>query len=297
MKFRRMIRRSKFHLLRLLARQLGRGGMDRLARQGERLGDWHWRLDRGKRKQLNKQMQRALPGSPGPAQIETWLREAYRVNDRAILEILAMYSGSVSLDDISASVVIDNLASLDKALDRGRGVILLGMHMGNGVAMAAHLARRGYPVSVIYRESHKISEGFFRDGIQSLGLDAIPAVPAAVGVRRMLKALKANQVLFILMDQAAKRQGVLTPFLGKLMHMPPGPAELARRTGASVLPALLEGVRPQWHFRLGETWQAQDGQSLEEQVEILTRIMQQHIEKRPQWWTWHQRRWVRHAFS
>jgi phosphatidylinositol dimannoside acyltransferase len=169
--------------------------------------------------------------------------------------------------------------------------------MGNGVAMATHLARHGYPVSVIYRESGKIAEGFFRDGINALGLEAIPAVPAAVGVRRMLKALKANRVVFILMDQAAKNQGVLTPFLGKPMHMPPGPAELARRTGASVVPALLEGVQPQWRFRMGESWQAAEGQSLEEQVAILTQIMQQHIEKQPQWWTWHQRRWVRHDFS
>jgi phosphatidylinositol dimannoside acyltransferase len=296
MNARRLVRRIGFHLLRLIARQIGHGGMSRLARFGERFGAWHWRLARKRRNILIKQMQRALPGHPDRTQVTAWLREAYRVNDRAILEILAMYSGTVSLDDISASVEVADLDQLDRALDRGRGVIMLGMHMGNGVAMAAHLARKQYPVSVIYRESGKIAEGFFRDGINALGMEAIPAVPAAVGVRRMLKALKTNRVLFILMDQASKNQGVLTPFLGKALHMPPGPAELARRTGAAVVPALLEGVSPRWRFRMGEIWLAEEAQSINQQVEILTRIMQQHIEKQPQWWTWHQRRWVHHAF-
>lgn len=297
MRLKRLLRRGGFHLLRLTSSLIGRGGMGHLARQGERFGDWHWRLSKRQRKRLKQQMQRALPASPGLEQADAWLREAYRINDRAIMEILAMYSGSVELDDICAAVAVDGLENLDQALTRGQGVVLLGMHMGNGVAMAAHLAGRGYPVSVIYRESGKIAAGFFRDGISSLGMESIPAVPAAVGVRRMLKALKSNRILFILMDQAAKNQGVLTSFLGKSMQMPPGPAELARRTGASVVPALLEGVRPQWRFRLGASWRAEENQSLEETVEFLTQIMQQHIEKRPQWWTWHQRRWVRHDFS
>lgn len=297
MNLRRLLRRSGFHLLRLLARWHGRGGMAGLRDAGHRFGLWHWRFSPGKRKRLIGQMQQALPGQPGREQVTAWLREAYRVNDRAILEIMAMYSGSVSLDDIAAAVEVEQRAVLDAALERGQGVVLLGMHMGNGVAMAAHLARLGYPVSVIYRESGKIKPGFFRDGIGSLGLEAIPATPAAVGVRRMLKSLKANRILFILMDQASKDQGVPAPFLGKTLKMPPGPAELARRTGASVVPALLEGVDPIWRFRMGEPWLAEAGQSLEQQVKILTGIMQHHIEKRPQWWTWHQRRWMRHEFN
>ncbi len=297
MKLKRCLRRTGFHLLRLFAQGVGHGGMQRLRTVGHACGDWHYRLTPGVRRGLNRQMRHALRDHPQVAQAGQWLREAYRINDRAVLELLAMYSGSVSLDDISAACKVEDPDYLDQALGHGRGVVMLGMHMGNGVAMAVHLACLGYPVAVIYREAGKIEPGFFRDGIESLGLEAIPAAPAAIGFRRMLKVLKDNRILFILMDQAMKDGGVTAQFLGKQMSMPPGPAELARRTGAAVVPALLEGVDPCWAFRMGQpVWLNPKG-SLEADVQNLTRIMQNHIEKRPQWWTWHQRRWSRYAFS
>lgn len=297
MKLKRRFRRIGFHLLRLFARQVGRGGMQRLRRVGQACGDWHHRLTPRTRRALGFQIQQALHQHPQIAQASAWLREAYRINDRAVLELLAMYSGSVSLDDISAACTITDLDHLDQALARGKGVVMLGMHMGNGVAMAVHLARRGYPMAVIYREAGKIEPGFFRDGLSSLELEAIPAAPASVGVRRMLKILKDNRILFILMDQAVRDGGVPAQFLGKQMSMPPGPAELARRTGAAVVPALLEGVDPCWHFRMGQPVWLSPAQPLEANVQNLTGIMQNHIEKRPQWWTWHQRRWSRYPFS
>lgn len=294
MKLQRRYRRGLFHFFRLIARLLGRGGMPALRDRGHRFGLLHYRLKPGKRRQLQAQIQRALAVSPDEA--AALLREAYRINDRAILEILAMYTRTVTATEVAAACQVDGLEHLDEALAEGRGVVMLGMHMGNGVAMATHLAERGYPIAVIYRESGKIPTGFFRDGICGLGMEAIPAVPAATGVRRMLKALKENRILFILMDQATKQAGVTACFLGKSLNMPPGPAELARRTGARVVPALLTGVEPLWQFQLGRPVKLAAQDSLETTVQNLTEIMQSHIEKRPQWWTWHQRRWWRYPF-
>ena len=296
MNVKRGLRRTGFHGLRLLARLLSRSGMTGLRRHGHRIGLLHYRFNPRRRKRLAGQIMQALDTRPGPEQATRYLREAYRVNDRAILELLAMYSGAVNVDDIAQSCEIRRIEHLDSALSAGKGVVMLGMHMGNGVAMATHLARRGYPMAVIYREAGKIAPNFFRDGIGSLGLEAIPAEPASVGVRRMLKALKANRILFILMDQATKKGGIRARFLGKDMQMPPGPAELARRTGAAVVPALLEGVEPAWCFRMGEPVWLDASRTLNDDVQFLTQIMQSHIESQPQWWTWHQRRWSRYAF-
>lgn len=295
MSFRRRYRRGVFHVLKLVARLLGRGGMDKLASRGQRLGRWHFRLARAKRRRLQVEMSHAL-NLPKTA-CKDLLREAFEVNDRAILEILAMYTATVSREQVARACEVDGLEHLDQALARKRGVVMLGMHMGNGVAMATHLANLGYPMAVIYREAGKIPTHFFRDGIRSLGMEAIPAVPASVGVRRMLKALKENRILFILMDQATKQGGVPARFLGKRLSMPPGPAELARRTGAAVVPALLTGTEPRWRFRLDPPVTLDSAAELSENVGFLTEIMQRHIESEPQWWTWHQRRWARHPFD
>ncbi len=294
MKLKRRWRRIQFHLLRCLARRLASGGPERLRVHGERAGLWHYRLAVARRRRLSRHLAEALTLPVDQAAV--LLREAYRINDRAILEILAMYSGGLNPQQLTELVSLSGLEQLDRALAQGRGVVLLGLHMGNGVAMAAALGLRGYPVSVIYREAGKIPPDFFRDGIRSLGMDAISADPAPAGLRQMLRALKSGRILFILMDQANKRGGEPVRFLGKDQHMPPGPAELARRTGAPIVPALLEGVDAQWHFQLAEPLVLDAGQSLADSVGILIQVMQDHIQKRPQWWTWHQRRWARYDF-
>ena len=284
-----------FHGLRWLASRLASGGMESLRRRGEALGRWHYRLAWRQRRQLNPQIQRALGLSSGEQAAEL-LGEAFAVNDRAVLEILAMYSGAVTADEVSRVCEVAGLDTLDLALERGRGVVLLGLHMGNGVAMATALARRGYPVHVVFRESGKISPGFFEHGLGSLGITAVNAKPPGAGLRRMLTVLKRNGVLFILMDQGMKSGGVEATLMGKRLNMPPGPAELARRSGSAVIPALMQGASPRWRFKLDEAHYFDRAMPLETAVANLTQIMQKQIEKQPQWWTWHQRRWARHPF-
>ncbi|MFW5816112.1 MAG: lysophospholipid acyltransferase family protein [Wenzhouxiangella sp.] len=297
LKTRRWLRRSGFHLLKTAARLAALGGPDRVRRLGEAFGTMHYRLGRGKRLRLLQQMARVLPERAAVGALPADLREAYRINDRAILEILAAYSGALQPGQVAEMCALDGIDVLDRCLAQGRGAVLLGMHMGNGVAMAIHLAQRGYPVNVVYRESNKISPKFFARGIRRQGLVAIPARPAAAGFRRMLKALKGGEIVFILMDQASKSGGVPVRFLGKNMDMPPGPAELARRTGAPVIPVLLRGADERWRFRLGEAIRLDLARPLDQEVKILARAMEAHILAYPQWWTWHQRRWHRHPFS
>ncbi|MGY6588261.1 MAG: lysophospholipid acyltransferase family protein [Wenzhouxiangella sp.] len=295
MKLQRLRRRSMFHALRWLAGRLASGGMETLRQRGERLGRWHHRLAWRQRRQLVPQIQRAL-GLDSREQAGRILAEAFAVNDRAVLEILAMYSGAVAAEEVSRVCEVTGLDTLDQALERGRGVVLLGLHMGNGVAMATALAQRGYPVHVVFRESGKISPGFFEQGLGSLGITAVNAKPPGPGLRRMLTVLKRNGVLFILMDQGMKAGGIEATLLGKRLNMPPGPAELARRSGAAVIPALMQGASPRWRFKLDTAQFFERDVPLDAAVENLTQIMQKQIEKQPQWWTWHQRRWARHPF-
>lgn len=294
---RRLLRRTGFHALRLGTRLLALGGMPAVRRGGEWFGAWHYRFGGRKRRALLDQIVRLPAPQLSDQQARQMLREAYRVNDRAILEIIAAYSGAVSPEDLAKAVRLRGLERLEQARAAGRGVVLLGMHSGNGVALAVHLGQLGYPVHVVYRESNKISPNFFRDGIRRQGLNAIPALPPATGVRQMLGALRAGEILFILMDQASKRGGVAVSFLGKRLHLPPGPVELARRTGAPIIPAVLDAVDEQWQFRLDPAIHLDRSRELELEVKIVGDLMQRLIIAQPQWWSWHQRRWWRHPFT
>jgi KDO2-lipid IV(A) lauroyltransferase len=296
MKFKQRRRRIGFYALSALAARRADRGMAAVAATGERLGVWHHRLAVAMRRRLRHQLAHLFEYSADDPRLAAWLAEAYRINDRAIFEILAMYSGRASIDDVAAHCRINGLPVLDQALAEGRGVVLLGWHMGNGVAMATRLAHLGYPVAVVFRESAKIRPDFYPNGLKHMGLEAIGATPAAAGFRRMLKALKANRILFILMDQGIS-QGVPTRFLKKRVPMPPGPAELARRTDCALITAGLSAVEPTWTFDLHREAALNADEPLEASVAKLSAIMENQIRERPEWWTWHQRRWPKYPFD
>ncbi len=292
----RLLRRFTFRLLQGLARILALGGPSSLRRWGGRFGGWHYRLARGSRRKLLAQMAVALNRAPDDPSLAKVLAEAYRHNDRAVLELLAMYSGELSIEEVCQLCEIEAVDRLQAVLRPDRGAILLGMHMGNGVAMATRLARDGLAVSVIYRESGKIPRDFFFRGLTRLGLNAINARSGGGAVRAMLRALRSGGVIFILMDQGTKRGGVPAEFLGKTIPMPAGTVELARRAKVPVLPALTIAAEPVWRFCIDEPVWLDSATKIDFQVAELSQIMSDHIRRQPQLWTWHHRRWKRYPF-
>ena len=294
MKIKRVTRRLGFHGLRLLALLAATGGADRLKGMGMRLGQLHYALRRRLRKQLVGQLETLAEQNPSPAlraDHDAILKTAFEVSDRALLEVIALYASHEPAQAISPKVVVHNMSQLELYQTLNKGIILLGMHMGNGVAMAAQLNRSHGPIHVVYRESNKVPTGFLRKGLERLGLHPVNANGPGAGFREMLKALKAGQMVFILMDQGSKESGVTVDFLGKRVSMPKGPAELARRSGAPIIPVFLTEIEPAWTFDLGEPLYLDQNGAIEDQVAEMSQRMATHILEHPQWWSWHQRRW------
>jgi phosphatidylinositol dimannoside acyltransferase len=75
---------------------------------------------------------------------------------------------------------------------------------------------------------------FFSDFRRQLGMNIVPLGPTAAG--EVLRALKANHVVCLLSDRDIIGDGVELEFFGETTTLPAGPATLALRTGARLLP-------------------------------------------------------------
>lgn len=292
---RRRLRRLGFHLLEGMAFCTRPFGLTGLQATGRLVGDLRYFLGIRERRSLQLQLQRVLADSHRPERIPALLRESYRECDRGVFEIVAMRRRTFTPEEIRASVQVTATERLQQALANGHGVILLGMHMANGILMAASLAAAGFPMTVVYRESNKMPQGFFETLLARHGMEGISANQRSAAYRQMLRALKHGRIVYILMDQATKHGGIPVEFIGKTMAMPPGPAELARRSKAPVLPALPYASRPRWQFAIGEPLNM-DVSDTESSAAILARCMESHILAYPELWTWHHRRWRHHPF-
>lgn len=116
--------------------------------------------------------------------------------------------------------------------------------------------------------------------------------------RQMLRALRRGRILCTIMDQGAKSPaGVPVRFLGKDMRMPAGPAQLARRAGAVIMPVTTLGCEPRWAFEIGEPVALDPRAPVEEGVRRLARLVENQILERPHLWMWHHRRWRRYPLA
>jgi len=142
---------------------------------------------------------------------------------------------------------IEGREIFDRARARGRGVVLAIVHTGNWNLAGARLAAAGGTRlhAVAGTQLLKAWTRELRSRQERIGVSIVPA--DAAGFRAMPKALARNEVVVLLVDGNVFRRGVQVPFCGHRVEMPVGPARLAARTGAALLPGFCvrspEGLR------------------------------------------------------
>ena len=139
----------------------------------------------------------------------------------------------LSRSQLERLVQVEGLEHLRAALAGGRGAILLSAHFGNWEILGPRLVAAGLPTSVVARDApdagtaRLINQCRERCGLQ---------VVSRRNVRGMLEALRAGRLLLLLPDQHQRGASVVVDFLGRPAATATGPATLARRTGAPVVP-------------------------------------------------------------
>ena len=137
---------------------------------------------------------------------------------------------------IDAHVSSEGMSYVDEALSHGNGVIVAITHLGNWDFGGAWLARRGTPLLAV-AEDLQPPELFewFADVRRAVGIEIVRLGPDAGTA--VLRALKANHIALLMCDRDVAGGGVEVDLFGERTTLPGGPATLALRTGAPLLPA------------------------------------------------------------
>jgi KDO2-lipid IV(A) lauroyltransferase len=137
---------------------------------------------------------------------------------------------------ICASVAIEGEEHLKRALEKGKGVIAFGAHLGNFTMIAPRLAAAGYPVSIVVKHPPDQRLARLIDGYRAkVGVKTISAKPRRQAARQILGALRRNEVVIVLPD-VFKSGSVNAQFLGSAVYVRRGPVTLALRAGGAVVP-------------------------------------------------------------
>jgi KDO2-lipid IV(A) lauroyltransferase len=189
-----------------------------------------------------------------------------------------------------------NFEVLDAALAEGRGALAITGHAGNWELLAASVAARGYPLSVVAR---RVNDDRFDTLIRRFrgdrGMDILlrDAPDFLAQVRR---ALAGNRIVAILMDQDSRGAGVFVPFFGRPAHTPPGAAVLALRTRAPVVTVFIRRRPEGGHLITFERVPVERAAGTGQITTLTARFtaaIEAAIRRAPAEWVWWHERWRR----
>jgi phosphatidylinositol dimannoside acyltransferase len=156
-----------------------------------------------------------------------------------------------SHDDINDRIVVHEADLLLGAIERGRGVVAVLAHIGNWDHLAAWAGTSGIRVTTVVERlrPEQLFDRFlaFRE---SLGVEALPHVGDEDLSTTLQDRLRAGHVVALVADRDLTGNGLEVEFFGRPAKLPVGPALLARRTGAEVVPAWswYDGTRTHLQF-------------------------------------------------
>jgi lauroyl/myristoyl acyltransferase len=141
-----------------------------------------------------------------------------------------------STEDLDRGTVVIGYEHIAAARAAGKGAIMALPHLGAWEWAAFWLkAVHGDPVTAVAEqiEPPELAEWFI--GLRNqFGIEVVPMGPDAASA--CMRALKANRLLALPSDRDMTGTGVTVSFFGEETTLPGGPATLALRTGAPLIP-------------------------------------------------------------
>lgn len=204
-----------------VVRSLGRG-----------FGDIWGRVDGERRVMARRHMERVLDEG---SDADGASKEIMRSYGRYYAE--ALWARAKRVPEMLADTEVVGLEHVLNARDAGTGMIYALPHMGNWEAAAPVAISHGVPVVAVAEvlPNRRITD-WFTEMRAEFGIEIVLATGRIEVMRKLEQAIAENKAVALLSDRDLKGRGVEVEFFGEETTMPPGPATLAVRTGAPLLP-------------------------------------------------------------
>jgi len=279
-----------FRILQFLVFILGHIPPSLARYAGKGLGRLFYAIDKSHRTRALDNMKLAGYSSE---RAETLTREVFENMGISLFEIMRM-PWLRRADFERGYVTCEGSEVLDKALARGKGIILLTAHLGNWELLSTWCAIMGYEMDVVVREMDNPLVARLMKWLRTCHGHHIVLKNRAM--RRLLKTLAGGGIVAILLDQnVARVEGVFVDFFGHPACTNKGPAMLAAVSGAAVIPTFISRKNGKHIIRIGpEIKLCHEGDKKTDALENTRRFtaaIEEAIRRNPGQWFWVHRRW------
>ncbi len=236
-------------------------------------------------------------GRAFPERDERWRRRiasaSYRHLAREAVFLLRL--PSMDRDALIGRCQVEGLELVRKALESGRGAVILTGHFGNWELGGSAIAAHGVPLDIVARaQTNPLFDEYLERTRQVHGLRVIYREDAP---GRILRSLRESRAVALAADQNVSRGGIFVDFFGHPAATARGPALLSKRARAPAFVALvrrLEGHLARYRITFEPLAAPEASEGREESVRFLSRYLsalEAAVRDAPEQYFWMHRRW------
>jgi len=256
------------------------------------VGTAQFYLDKKHRNTAYKNLRIAFAKEKSPAELKIILKKNFQGFAQNFAELLCLKR--INKDYIKRYVVIEGREHIDNAFKRGNGIIFSGAHEGNWELSNAALGLLGYKFSIIAEvqrnkllnsllDSHRLDKGY---GV----------IPVNSVLRSIVKNLKENSAVGVVIDHGGMNDGILVEFFNRLAYTPTGAIKLAMKYNAALLLGYVYRLKGPRHklvimppFALANTGDLE--KDLYTNLKKINEVIEDFIKEHPEEYLWSYKRW------
>ena len=221
-----------------------------------------------------------------PGELRRISRLNFRNHAKAYADLMQLPRARV--EAMRPVLKVTGLEYLEEARAIGKGVLVVSCHMGSYEVVAAIWSATLAPVSFFAEEVEpRTLFEWYRDTRARLGISVLTLDHG--GIRKVLDALREQEMVITAIDRDITGTGYLMPFFGKLAPIPLGPAAIALRLGTPVFPVCVYRLPDDTYMAEGAplVHPVSTGNPRADQVRMTDQVLRQlerFIQRHPEQW-------------
>lgn len=193
-----------------------------------------------------------------------------------------------------AWITSEGFDKIDKALSKGKGVIIMASHFGNWELMSFCFTLKGYKCTAIVRRLYFDRYDRFINRMRAA--KNLNVIYRDESPKKLLKVLRRNEALGLLADQDIDSiAGIFVDFFGKPTYTAQAPVALALASKAPLIPCFVVRGRSRHRLIIEDPIEIEEkatkAETIEHNTRKWTRVLESYVRKYPDHWAWIHRRW------
>jgi len=233
----------------------------------------------------------AFSHEKSPSELKGITRRSYQNLVQTFVELLNLTKVNRAYVDRYVEVV--NMDRIRNAAKSGRGTILLTAHFGDWELSSLVSSVEGYPILVLAREQKMKRLNELLNRLRES--NGCTVIRKGISTKNILRALYEKNIVGILSDQDAGKNGMFVEFFGRPASCHSGPFEIAERTNSIILPNFIVRTKGANHKLFLEEYIDSPASSspddIKRNLQKFTKLLESYIRKYPDQWLWMHKRW------